>query len=420
MAEKNPNLKWTVIYLVVCFLPVLAFFLSTQAAGIIHHRVVNNYLIYAPDLCLLLVAILGWQINQTRAFWASLALWGLYHYLLQPTSLFALETTRVKSFEITAVAFPLFLAILFSIKESKLFSDQTLTRLLLALCPFIFLTALYAWAPDIPPKVFFWNILSSKFAVWPDVTLLSLAILGLVFFFMDDAKIKPFLTAILTTLIPLYLALYVSLIPGAVTLKTDSSFHVILSMTALSAVLLHSILHTYWRRVYLDALTGIPNRQALDERLHTLSGAYALAMVDIDHFKKFNDTYGHEEGDNVLRMVAQHLQSHLGPKAFRYGGEEFCVVFEGVETAGAEKLMEETREGLEKRKFTIRARRRRKGESERAFKARDGGSSPKITISVGVALAGAKTTSSHQVIKKADQALYQAKDRGRNRIVMAE
>ncbi len=116
------------------------------------------------------------------------------------------------------------------------------------------------------------------------------------------------------------------------------------------------IIRLYLKRVYQDPLTAIPNRQALDDRLHGLSGQYAIAMVDIDHFKKFNDTYGHAEGDNVLRMVAQHLMGHLGRDIYRYGGEEFCVVFEGEKREEAETRMELARGTLEKRKFFLGAR----------------------------------------------------------------
>ena len=60
-----------------------------------------------------------------------------------------------------------------------------------------------------------------------------------------------------------------------------------------------------------------------------LSGEYAIAMMDIDHFKSFNDNYGHDEGDNVLRLVGSMLNQELGDRVYRYGGEEFCAVFKG-------------------------------------------------------------------------------------------
>src|SRR4029077_7824091 len=81
---------------------------------------------------------------------------------------------------------------------------------------------------------------------------------------------------------------------------------------------------------FVDALTGLPNRRALDEALARLSGDYALAMVDVDHFKQFNDTHGHDAGDRVLRSVAQQLRATRGGQAFRYGGEEFCLLFTGA------------------------------------------------------------------------------------------
>src|SRR5581483_8808997 len=119
----------------------------------------------------------------------------------------------------------------------------------------------------------------------------------------------------------------------------------------ITLVLLVSLVRMYLQKVYLDLLTSVYNRQALDERLHTLRGEFALAMVDIDHFKQFNDTYGHAEGDNVLRMVAQHLEDHLGDRVYRYGGEEFCIVFEGEGNETAMTKMEKTRASMAKHRF---------------------------------------------------------------------
>ncbi len=77
------------------------------------------------------------------------------------------------------------------------------------------------------------------------------------------------------------------------------------AFTVICAILLHAIFTIYWQRVYIDELTDVSNRRALDEKLATLNGEFAIAMMDIDHFKDFNDTYGHDEGDNVLRLVGR-------------------------------------------------------------------------------------------------------------------
>ncbi|MBE0622794.1 MAG: GGDEF domain-containing protein, partial [Burkholderiales bacterium] len=99
-------------------------------------------------------------------------------------------------------------------------------------------------------------------------------------------------------------------------------------MTATGTILLVSLLQESHRLAFRDELTGLPSRRALDERLQGLGPVYAIAMVDVDHFKNFNDTHGHDIGDQVLRLVGSRLaQAAGGGTAYRYGGEEFCVVF---------------------------------------------------------------------------------------------
>src|SRR5437879_6962780 len=108
---------------------------------------------------------------------------------------------------------------------------------------------------------------------------------------------------------------------------------------------------------YQDGLTGLPGRRAFAEALLRLGGQYSVAMVDVDHFKRFNDTYGHDVGDQVLKMVAARLGGVGGGGAsYRYGGEEFAVLFPGKAAAQAEPAMEEVRQRIERSTFTVRGR----------------------------------------------------------------
>jgi GGDEF domain-containing protein len=101
-----------------------------------------------------------------------------------------------------------------------------------------------------------------------------------------------------------------------------------LLLTVIALLLLITILIDSYFLAYRDELTGLPSRRALFNLSLSLVRKYSLAMVDIDHFKKFNDTYGHDVGDQVLKLVAAKLaQVTGGGKAFRYGGEEFTIVF---------------------------------------------------------------------------------------------
>ncbi len=183
-------------------------------------------------------------------------------------------------------------------------------------------------------------------------------------------------------------------------------------MLAAAATLSLAVLYAGYRMAFIDPLTALPNRRALDESLSRLSGEFSLAMVDIDHFKSFNDTHGHAAGDVVLRQVAADLRRASGGVAYRYGGEEFCVIYRGLDARAALERIEHARSRLASRTISVGSRRGKSaGPAKR--KSRD---EVEITISAGVAERNAKRREPAQVLKAADQALYQAKSRGRNRV----
>jgi diguanylate cyclase (GGDEF)-like protein len=158
-----------------------------------------------------------------------------------------------------------------------------------------------------------------------------------------------------------------------------------------------------------DELTGLPGRRAFDQALARLSGPRTVAMVDVDHFKSFNDRYGHEVGDQVLKLVAGRLAAvGGGGKSYRYGGEEFVVIFPGSSIDDADPHLETLRASIEATEFTLRAPDRPKktpAEPRRTTSRR------KRDVSVTVSI-GAATT-----VDAADKALYKAKHGGRNRVV---
>ena len=178
---------------------------------------------------------------------------------------------------------------------------------------------------------------------------------------------------------------------------------------------LFAVLYASYRMAFVDALSGVPNRRALDEALARLSGIYALAMADVDHFKQFNDTHGHDAGDRVLQAVAQQLGRERRGRVFRYGGEEFCLLFTGARSREAAKMCEEARVRVEAMRVRIHSApsKVRRGQ---AIKRADA-SEVKVTISIGVALRDEATRHAADVLKAADQALYKAKAKGRNRVV---
>jgi len=180
-----------------------------------------------------------------------------------------------------------------------------------------------------------------------------------------------------------------------------------------------AVLQDTFRMAFRDELTGLPSRRALNERLAALGNRYAIAMLDVDHFKKFNDTYGHDLGDQVLKMVAAQIAGvGGGGKAFRYGGEEFTVLFPGKEAGEALPHLEELRGEIESYRIALRGSdrpKKSKGDKRQrgSWRGRDGVS---VTISIGVAERNDRLATPQAVIEAADRALYRAKEKGRNRV----
>jgi len=181
-------------------------------------------------------------------------------------------------------------------------------------------------------------------------------------------------------------------------------------------ILVIAVIEASYLMAYRDGLTELPGRRALNEALPRLSGQFSVAMVDVDHFKRFNDTYGHDAGDHVLRLVAARLaQAPGGGTAYRYGGEEFALVYPGKGQEDCLPHLEELRETIETSRFTMR-RRFRPRAKPKADKSRKTRQAITITVSIGVAERNHRNTSPDQVIQAADKALYRAKEAGRNRV----
>jgi len=184
-----------------------------------------------------------------------------------------------------------------------------------------------------------------------------------------------------------------------------------------AAAVVTGTLESIYSAAYRDALTGLPSRRALDETLDALPTGAIVAMVDVDHFKKFNDTHGHETGDQVLRMVAWRLAEVPDAKAFRYGGEEFTIVFTGLPVSEVMTKLERARAAVAGSKFMLRSGDRPKGKEGRTKRGRlEGRHGLSVTISIGVAVRKGNEIPA-SLIKRADDALYAAKDAGRDRVV---
>lgn len=191
-------------------------------------------------------------------------------------------------------------------------------------------------------------------------------------------------------------------------------------------VLIFSLLRSSHNMAFRDDLTGLLGRRALNERLKGLGKRYVIAMTDVDHFKKFNDTYGHDIGDDVLRMVGRKIAGvQGGGTPYRYGGEEFCIVFPGKTLEECEPFLEVLRKSVENHHMTVRDTEHRPDSQDVALERRGrrtqkrGEKTVSVTISIGAAARNLSQTRPEQVLKAADAALYRAKKNGRNCLKLA-
>ncbi len=220
-------------------------------------------------------------------------------------------------------------------------------------------------------------------------------------------------------------------------LRFGDAGHISTAYFATAAFILAvSMVETSYLLAYHDELTTLPSRRAFNEALLRLQPPYSIAMVDIDHFKRCNDTYGHDTGDQVLRMVASRLGRVTGAgQAYRCGGEEFAVIFSGKTTKDVLDHLERLRGDIEASSFRLRGKDRRqetRGPDRRTARARSetGHATCKlvpvtppmelsVTASIGVASSSPENSSPELVIQAADKALYRAKAGGRNRVEIA-
>ena len=182
--------------------------------------------------------------------------------------------------------------------------------------------------------------------------------------------------------------------------------------TAALLMCLYAVTQESWRMAYLDELTGLSARRALREKFQQMNGLYTIAMLDVDHFKKFNDTFGHDTGDAVLQMIAAKMNNVSGGGlSYRYGGEEFSIVFRGKNSADARPHLEALCEAIANSPFVINRGSRRKSDERAKLKKNK---SVAVTVSIGIASSNATASSPWDVLKLADKALYRAKQKGRN------
>ncbi|TNF37415.1 MAG: GGDEF domain-containing protein [Gammaproteobacteria bacterium] len=386
-------------FIPILLLLLLALFAYTQYNQL--PRAVINAVIFLPVVLFVAVLILSLHFNRSPVFFYSL--------LIMLTNLVLGMEWAVSSlsYGLLSCFVPLLLLTFTLLPERGIFSIRALPAhsiLLFTVIVCIWLALSQpAWASYmllhdwLPARYFDWTPIPQS--VLASSVLVFLAMLVLIFLRPSTHMFAGF-----GVLLMLFAQLHVA--------DISRGLNVFSSIALLMC--LYAVLQESWRMAYLDELTEIPGRRALREKFQKISGVYSVAMVDVDHFKKFNDTYGHETGDAVLRMIAAKLMKVSGGgTAYRYGGEEFTLVFNGKSSQQALEHLEALREKIASTPFVVNREGRRR--SDRGHVPHQS-KSVQVTASIGVADSESNVASPWDVMKLADKALYRAKKKGRNRV----
>lgn len=350
---------------------------------------ISAYLFYALSLIILWVS---WHFNRNRFIFVvvPLILIHLGFDYLSPS-----KATML--FLLVSIIYPIHLLIFLVLKERGLFSVWGVLKIVFV--AFEIGSVLYI---IYYPTASLQSLLDLKLFALSFYPLKDISIaVGIIVMFTMTALVMfnrylIYNSTFLVILIGFYLGFYFLKTPYAL----DMAF---LSIGVMIFTLL--IRETY-RLAFYDELTAMPGRRALVEDMAKLGRKYSLAMIDIDHFKKFNDTYGHDTGDEVLKMVATKLSAVSGGgKAYRYGGEEFTVLFPSKEAGECFGHVDILRQNIATSAFVVRNRKKPK--------------TIYVNISAGLVEYASKDKDPFAVMKRADNALYKAKQAGRNKVIKA-
>jgi diguanylate cyclase (GGDEF)-like protein len=369
-------------------------------------------LAYLPYLLCVLSALLAYQFNRCRLVLAAFGVAAFYWAVQNRLQASLDDPEVVKDYLAASLSLPVLWLYLFMLPEKGVFNRYGLT---FTGGFFVVGAIAYFMAPWLSQVN---SSAAQYYALWPwedyvmskGVTLLVALVMvigvGALALRHEESE-----AALIGTLAALFLML------AKLHMETIS----VALGTAAALCVLWGVMRSSHAMAYRDDLTGLPGRRALNERLKMLGRHFTIAMVDVDHFKRFNDTHGHDVGDEVLRLVASKIQRVRGGGiAYRYGGEEFCVVFPRRSLDECVQPMDEVRDNIANYKMSIRDRTMRPKRAAQGSKHRGATRLKKdelrVTVSVGVAERGEENLDPSSVLKAADKKLFQAKRAGRNRV----
>ncbi|PCJ49739.1 MAG: GGDEF domain-containing protein [Gammaproteobacteria bacterium] len=374
----------------------------------------DSYLVllsYLPYALLIATGILSLQFNQLRGLLIAitLALSFLIIQLLLQNSLE--EAPALTSYFLLSLLLPFMLMMISWFPERGILTSYGLLFLVVTSLPVFVAIYLYFNPNLIISPLSFFIIREWSFSVLSPFAIL-IYLVAIVHQLMRLWILQqPFDAAISVVLVALLLNFSLF----------DQTYISVVVFSAIQLILIWSVLKQSHDMAYRDELTGLPGRRALNEALKSPGRKYVLAMMDIDFFKKFNDRYGHDVGDDVLKVVASKMAEVTGGgRAYRYGGEEFTVLFKGKELETCIPHLEAVREDIASYSLSIREKSSRpktlkEGKTKRGSRKKSKGIS--VTISIGVAKKRPELSSAELVLKAADKALYKAKKAGRNCLI---
>lgn len=380
-------------------LPVLAAWLVAFSGLAETHRPITDVL---AEVLAVLLLVLGWRFRRGRLVVTAVAL-ALANFLVRvPLA----DSSSQAGLAALAILLPITLAVLSLLPERPISRPLILAFLGIVVIQAGFVVALDDGQSSIHNRALTAGI--GDLLTSPDLARLVFLIAGAFIALAYAARHGTFEGSLL----------WVTAASALAVLAWEGPHAATLAFAAAQLVLLIGLVEDSYRLAYHDELTGLPGRRALEEALRALDGDYTIAMVDVDHFKRFNDRHGHAAGDQALRMVAAELQGvGGGGRAYRYGGEEFAILFPATAASEASKPLEDIRAAIAARRFALRS-------SDRPKKKPDPPRKPSrpprlISVSVSIGFAGptSRTSDSRAVLRAADRALYRAKNKGRNRVV---
>jgi len=311
------------------------------------------------------------------------------------------------SYALLSGLLPLQLLILILLPDRGVISVRALPAYASMLLTTVFAVIVVMNSPVWATQVFLTDWLPARYFDWTQLSQTVLAICFAVFLYiLVLCFVRP------SSQMSAGLGVFILLVAQMHSSNVSASLNIL--STAALLICLYAVTQESWRMAYLDELTGLPARRALREKFQQMSGLYAIGMLDVDFFKKFNDTYGHDTGDAVLQMIAGKMNRVTGGGLpYRFGGEEFSIVFKGMNSTEARPHLEALCVSIANTPFVINRGSRRKSDKRARLKKNK---SVAVTVSIGVAESNSSVSSPWDVIKLADRALYRAKQNGRNRV----